>query len=97
MKRNTIYRVKCKICNLAIDGYGTDLIRHLHLKHHICIKKKDIHNHFIATDNQEAPFIINKAVLKQKNKMANLKFQQKEYKSKSITWKCIIKTPCGSK
>lgn len=99
----TILKVKCKICNLVIEGYESDLRRHLHLKHNFTIKKGDTCNHFIATDSQDTPIITTKAILKQKNKIINLKRKQEEdkdtskIKNKSINWRNIIKTPCGSK
>lgn len=100
----TVYKAKCNICDIVIEGYKSDLRRHLHLKHNINLKKEDVFNHFTATDNlQDAPVITTKAVLRQKNKMMNQKRKQDKknllpkIKHKSIYWGSIIKTPCGSK
>lgn len=101
-----IKREKCRICGVIIEGDYKDKSRHLRLKHQIVIGRKNITGLSALYENAEgidAPAVIRKSILKEKNKKDNLnrrKENSKKFgkvKSKSIFWGTVIKTPNGSK
>lgn len=102
-KSSKIFKAKCNICGDTIEGYKSYFVRHLRLRHKISPKKNMIVSQFTPTNSTESPVITTKTILKLKNKIANLKRKQafnkssKKVEHKSIYWKSIIKTPCGSK
>lgn len=101
-----IKREKCRICGIIIEGDEKDKSRHLRLKHQIGIGRKNIVGLaaiYESAENIDAPAVIRKSVLKEKNRRDNFK-RKKEHskklgkvKSKSIFWGTVIKTPNGSK
>lgn len=101
-----IKREKCKICSIIIEGDSKDKSRHQRLKHQIVIGRKNIVGLAALYENAEdidAPAVIRKSILKEKNKKDNLNRRKKysrkfgKAKSKSIFWGAVIKTPNGSK
>jgi hypothetical protein len=101
-----IKREKCKICGVIIEGVSKDKSRHLRLKHQIVIDRKNIIGFSVLYENAEdidAPAVIRKSILKEKNKKDNLNRRKKyskkfgKVKSKSVFWGAVIKTPNGSK
>lgn len=103
LNKSTLSKVQCNICGAIIEGYESDFGRHLRLRHKMALERNMVMSQFTPTDSTDTPVITTKAILKLKNKIANLKRKQesnqssKKLEHKSIYWKSVIKTPCGSK